>query len=140
MNQGVAMFIGNRIGMFRDLEADDSSCSWGATLTIRVGLNVNQLLKRALRIRSTSGEELLVRFTYERLPNFCFLCGCMGHIDKYCVVRFEEDYRELGEATPYGPWMRAPVPARGRSQGLSEWRRSTPQSSSQRSRITLRGL
>ncbi|KAL0405166.1 UNVERIFIED_CONTAM: hypothetical protein Slati_3830500 [Sesamum latifolium] len=80
----------------------------------------------ALKIRSTSGEELLVRFTYERLPNFRFLCGRLGHIDKYCAVRFEEGYCKLGEAAPYGPWMRAPVPTRGRSQGLPEWRKSTP--------------
>ncbi|KAL0449268.1 UNVERIFIED_CONTAM: hypothetical protein Slati_1483200 [Sesamum latifolium] len=139
MNQGVATFIGNRTGMFRDLEADDSGRSWGATLRIRVGLNVNQPLKRALKIRSTFVEELLVQFTYERLPNFCFLFGRLGHIDKYCTVRFEEGYRELGEATPYGPWMRAPVPARGISQGLPECRKSTPHSSSQRRSQNSRG-
>ncbi|CAN0920260.1 hypothetical protein LINGRAHAP2_LOCUS31934 [Linum grandiflorum] len=25
---------------------------------------------------------------YEKLPIFCFLCGCIGHIDRACEVRF----------------------------------------------------
>ncbi|KAL0434063.1 UNVERIFIED_CONTAM: hypothetical protein Slati_2740600 [Sesamum latifolium] len=46
MTLGVATLIGNRLGSFWDLEVDDSGCSWGASLRIRVGLNVNQPLKR----------------------------------------------------------------------------------------------
>ncbi|KAL0439022.1 UNVERIFIED_CONTAM: hypothetical protein Slati_2385200 [Sesamum latifolium] len=67
------------------LPVDDSGCSWGASLRIRVGLNVNRPLKRALKVRSMLGEELLVRFTYDRLPNFYYLCGLLGHIDKYSL-------------------------------------------------------
>ncbi|KAL0378671.1 UNVERIFIED_CONTAM: hypothetical protein Sradi_3172600, partial [Sesamum radiatum] len=31
MNLGVATLIGNRIGVFPDMETDDSGCSWGAS-------------------------------------------------------------------------------------------------------------
>ncbi|KAL0367265.1 UNVERIFIED_CONTAM: hypothetical protein Sradi_3616600 [Sesamum radiatum] len=56
------ILILNTVGALENptTEADDSGRSWGATLRIRVGLNVNKPLKRALRIRSTSSEELLV--------------------------------------------------------------------------------
>ncbi|KAL0421071.1 UNVERIFIED_CONTAM: hypothetical protein Slati_3130000 [Sesamum latifolium] len=84
MNVGVATLLGNRIGVFKELETDSTGRSWGASLRIRIGLNVNQPLKKALKVRSTSGEELLARLTYERLPNFCYLCGMLGHMDKYC--------------------------------------------------------
>ncbi|KAL0439101.1 UNVERIFIED_CONTAM: hypothetical protein Slati_2393100 [Sesamum latifolium] len=76
---------------------------------MRVGLNVNKPLKRAMKVRSTSGEELLVRFTYERLPNFCYLCGLLGHIDRYCQLRFSEGFEHQVEPLPYGAWLRAPV-------------------------------
>ncbi|KAL0324601.1 UNVERIFIED_CONTAM: hypothetical protein Scaly_2427200 [Sesamum calycinum] len=78
MNLGVATLIENRIRIFWDMEADNSGCSWGASLRIGVGLNVNQPLKRDLKIWSTSGEELLVHFTYKgkirRQP--CTQLGC----------------------------------------------------------------
>ncbi|KAL0402306.1 UNVERIFIED_CONTAM: hypothetical protein Slati_4260500 [Sesamum latifolium] len=67
MNLGVATFIGNTLGLFWDMEMDDEGCSWGATLRIRVGFNVTKPLKRALKIKTTMGEEHMVRFTYERL-------------------------------------------------------------------------
>ncbi|KAL0433047.1 UNVERIFIED_CONTAM: hypothetical protein Slati_2639000 [Sesamum latifolium] len=120
MNLGVATLLGNKIGIFRDMEMDAAGCSWGASLRIRVGVNVTQPLKRALKIRSTSGEELLARLTYERLPNFCYLCGLLGHIDKYCELRFDDNFHDPGGETPYGPWLRAPIPTRGRQQMLSQ--------------------
>ncbi|KAL0444689.1 UNVERIFIED_CONTAM: hypothetical protein Slati_2191600 [Sesamum latifolium] len=76
------------------------------------GLNVTKPLKRALKLRSLTGEELLVRFTYERLPNICYLCGCLGHIDRYCEVRFDKGFCETDDMKPYGPWLRAPIPTR----------------------------
>ncbi|KAL0378610.1 UNVERIFIED_CONTAM: hypothetical protein Sradi_3166500 [Sesamum radiatum] len=103
MNLGVATLIGKRIGVFPDMETDDSECSWGASLRIRVSLNVNHPLKRALKVRSMTGKEFLVRFTYDQLPNFCYLCGPLGHIDKYCEVWFEDGFRNSDDDFPYGP-------------------------------------
>ncbi|KAL0407807.1 UNVERIFIED_CONTAM: hypothetical protein Sradi_1715100 [Sesamum radiatum] len=114
MNLGFATLIGNRIGVFQDLEADDTGCSWGATMRIRVSLNVHKPLKRSLKLRSPVGQELVVHFTYERLSNFCYLCGRLGHIDKYCELRFEDGFRDPGTETPFGPWLRAPLPSANR--------------------------
>ncbi|KAL0411038.1 UNVERIFIED_CONTAM: hypothetical protein Slati_3693500 [Sesamum latifolium] len=119
MNLGVATLLGNRIGAFKDMETDNTGRSWGVFLRIRIGLNVNQPLKRALKVCLTSGEELLARLTYEHLPNFCYLCGMLGHIDKYCEGHFEESFRDSGTETPYGPWLRAPLPSRGQFQTSS---------------------
>ncbi|KAL0356017.1 UNVERIFIED_CONTAM: hypothetical protein Sradi_4048600 [Sesamum radiatum] len=55
------------------------------------------------------GSEHLVSFTYERLPNFCYLCGRLGHIGKYCELAFAEGFVDPGNDTPYGPWLRAPA-------------------------------
>ncbi|KAL0416754.1 UNVERIFIED_CONTAM: hypothetical protein Slati_3507300 [Sesamum latifolium] len=46
MNLGVSMFIGNKLGLFWDMEMDEEGCSWG-TLHIWVGIDVNKPLKRA---------------------------------------------------------------------------------------------
>ncbi|KAL0402420.1 UNVERIFIED_CONTAM: hypothetical protein Slati_4271900 [Sesamum latifolium] len=108
MNRGLATFIANWLGTFWDIEMDDQGRAWGATLRIRVSLDVNKPLTRALRIHTTMGEEQLITFTYEGLSIFCCLCGKLGHIQKYCEKMFEEGFCNPGEDTPYGPWLRAP--------------------------------
>ncbi|KAK4428412.1 hypothetical protein Salat_1140800 [Sesamum alatum] len=92
MNLGVAMFIGNKLGKFHDMEMDALRCSWGAPLRMRVGVDVNLPLKQAYKIRTTNGEEHIVTFTYVHLPNLCYLCGHLGHIAKYCELRFHDDF------------------------------------------------
>ncbi|KAL0349594.1 UNVERIFIED_CONTAM: hypothetical protein Sradi_4108600 [Sesamum radiatum] len=116
MNRGVATLLGNRIGVYWDMKMDAAGCAWGASLSIQVELDVTKPLKRALMIRATFGEELLARLTYERLPNIYYLCGHLGHIDKYCEVRFDEAFHDPGVETPYGLWLCALVQPRGRQQ------------------------
>ncbi|KAL0410750.1 UNVERIFIED_CONTAM: hypothetical protein Slati_3664700 [Sesamum latifolium] len=69
MTMKIAALIGNKIGRFRDLELEESGRVWGASLRIRVVIDVTQPLFRALRIHTTLGDELDVSFTYERLQN-----------------------------------------------------------------------
>ncbi|KAL0361135.1 UNVERIFIED_CONTAM: hypothetical protein Sradi_3798000 [Sesamum radiatum] len=112
MTLGVAGYIGNRLGRFKQMDMDDSGCSWGATLRMRVSLDVNIPLQRAMKVRTTSGDEHLVTFSYERLTNFCYFCGRLGHISKYCKLPFAEGFSDPGTDTPYGAWLRAPLPTR----------------------------
>ncbi|KAK4415457.1 hypothetical protein Salat_2653100 [Sesamum alatum] len=112
MNLGVAMLISNRIGRFRDIDMDVTGCAWGATLRLRVAINVTRPLLRALPISSTLGDELLVHLTYERLLNFSYLCGKLGHIAKYCELQFEEGFVDPGQDSLHGPWLQAPLSAR----------------------------
>lgn len=52
--------------------------------------------------------------TYEKLPDFCYGCGLLGHTIKEC-----EQYRGLNdEALPYGPWLREPTRLKVREQNF----------------------
>ncbi|KAL0414030.1 UNVERIFIED_CONTAM: hypothetical protein Sradi_1604700 [Sesamum radiatum] len=126
MNLGIATFIGNKIGKFKDLEMEPSGSAWGATLRIRIAINITLLLPRALKLKTTMGEEQLVTFTYERLPNFCYICGCLGHIAKYCLKQFEDGFQDPGVDTPFGPWLRAPIPNRSRPTAASSSHKQGP--------------
>ncbi|KAK4415506.1 hypothetical protein Salat_2658000 [Sesamum alatum] len=101
------------------MEMNDES-SWGATMRIRVAIDVTCPLPRALRIQTTLGSEHLVTFTYERLLNFCYLCGRLGHIAKYCEAQYTKVFQDLGEHTPFGPWLRAPPSARGQPRSTMQ--------------------
>ncbi|KAL0443829.1 UNVERIFIED_CONTAM: hypothetical protein Slati_2105600 [Sesamum latifolium] len=107
MTKEVAKCIGNRLGRFKDVDTDQNGEIWGSSVRIRVAIDIRNPLKRALKIRTILGDDHLVTFTYERLPNFCYLCGCMGHLSRQCELQLQEDFRDPGENPPFGPWLRA---------------------------------
>ncbi|KAL0383104.1 UNVERIFIED_CONTAM: hypothetical protein Scaly_0597700 [Sesamum calycinum] len=129
MSKEMAVFIGNHLGKFVDVDMDDAGHVWGSHMRIRVSIDVTKPLKRVLKIRTTLGDEQLLSFTYERLPNFCYLCGCLGHLSKYCEMRFTDNFADPGDATPYGPWLRATNLPSGRNRN-SAAPRNSPQFSS----------
>jgi hypothetical protein len=46
------------------------------------------------------GKEIL--FTYEHLPDFCYICGVIGHNDRGCPNK-----QNLGVGHEFGSWLRA---------------------------------
>ncbi|KAK4433996.1 hypothetical protein Salat_0562300 [Sesamum alatum] len=117
MSRNMAEFIGNQIGKFRDIELNSGSQFWGSSLRIRVGLNVTQPLRRVLNLHTTMGAETTLTFTYERLPNFCYWCGCLGHILNLCEYQYDQGFDATQDPLPYGPWLRATTPAILRTRG-----------------------
>ncbi|CAN1849476.1 hypothetical protein LINPERHAP1_LOCUS39385 [Linum perenne] len=57
-------------------------------MRIRVRVDVRLPLKREKRVRKAGGEAVMCKFQYERLPDFCYICGKMGHTDRFCEVLF----------------------------------------------------
>ncbi|KAK4415198.1 hypothetical protein Salat_2627000 [Sesamum alatum] len=108
----VVRYIGNYLGSWSDSDSIDRDIYWFETIRIHVNINVTLPLKSALKLRSESGEECVVRFSYERLPNFCYLCGLLGHISRLCSRRFQEGFTDPGSSTPYGAWLRATGPSK----------------------------
>ncbi|CAH9070814.1 unnamed protein product [Cuscuta epithymum] len=47
-------------------------------------------LKKGTNLKK-EGKSYWVDFKYEKLPNFCFICGLIGHSDKFCPLNYEED-------------------------------------------------
>ncbi|KAK4415678.1 Crocetin glucosyltransferase, chloroplastic [Sesamum alatum] len=89
-------------------------------LRIRVALDVRQSLRRLLKLRTVVGDEQVLYFHYERLPNFCYFCGCLGHISRFCELQFQDGFVNPGAATPFGPWLRAPPPSSARVRSSSQ--------------------
>ncbi|KAL0302861.1 UNVERIFIED_CONTAM: hypothetical protein Sradi_6154200 [Sesamum radiatum] len=101
MNKDVAEVIGNRIGKFVDF---DKETTWGASVRIRVLLDIRVPLKRFLRVRAADGE-ITLSFTYERLPNFCYGYGILGHIMRDCSIVVDDRVLDGGTKLQYGAWL-----------------------------------
>ncbi|KAL0336625.1 UNVERIFIED_CONTAM: hypothetical protein Sradi_4874400 [Sesamum radiatum] len=110
MSKEITIFIWNHLGIFVDVDMDTADYVWGSHIRIRISIDVTKPLKRLLKLRTTLGDEQLLSFMYEKLLNFCYLCGCLGHLSKFCELRFSEDFIDLRDATPFRPWLRATNP------------------------------
>ncbi|KAL0442405.1 UNVERIFIED_CONTAM: hypothetical protein Slati_1963200 [Sesamum latifolium] len=91
---------------------------WGSSVRIRAAIDVTQSLKRALKVQTVLGDEHLISFTYERLPNFCYLCGCLGHLSRQCELQFQEGFSDPGDNPPFGNWLRASTPLNSRGRDV----------------------
>ncbi|CAN1761820.1 hypothetical protein LINPERHAP1_LOCUS8065 [Linum perenne] len=84
--------VGKALGDFiGDFVAYDDKNVWSFRdpyMRIRVRLDVRKPLKRGKKVRQAGGEGGECIFRYEHLPNFCYICGKMGHIDRYCEILF----------------------------------------------------
>lgn len=67
---------------------------------------------------------------YEFLPNFCYICGRLGHVDKVCEVKLKEgEPKQFSAKLRYIPekkWMGHEQENRGKKgeRGLNAWRPS----------------
>lgn len=105
LSEKIVEAIGSYVGVYKHADKSSFDGSWKAFLRIRVSIDVTKPLKHKMKIKKTGGEWIWIDFKYERLPNFCFICGILGHGDRFCPKLFEGYHTDTEKS--YGPWMRA---------------------------------
>lgn len=112
MHRKMAEFLGNAIGSFVDLGYDESKAFSGTALRFRATIDITKPLRRMIQIKGPNGEELHIRLAYERLPNFCYYCGCLGHLVRDCheCIEFESVTGDIPrDKLGYREWLRTHV-------------------------------
>lgn len=66
-----------------------------------MNLDVQQPLRRGIFVSTSNQGRVWVLFKYERLLNFCFGCGCMGHCLKECSFVFASVKEQSKNELPY---------------------------------------
>jgi len=111
MNRGIGRQIGSSMGEVEEVAVAEDDVGWGRYLRIRVAINLHLPLERGRTLR-VSGKPLWVPFKYEKLPIFCFRCGCIIHGQKGCPDDATKKNRLEGSGG-WGPWLRAEELFRG---------------------------
>ncbi|CAN0839367.1 hypothetical protein LINGRAHAP2_LOCUS2555 [Linum grandiflorum] len=57
-------------------------------MRIQVELDVRRPLRRTKKVRLQGDISTVCNFKYERLQTFCYICGIMGHAEKYCKTHY----------------------------------------------------
>ncbi|KAL0402209.1 UNVERIFIED_CONTAM: hypothetical protein Slati_4250800 [Sesamum latifolium] len=93
--------IGARSCIVMDYATTQSQVGWESKTRVKVSLDVRKPLKRGLLLRSPGGDEIMVSFTYEKLPTFCYSCGVLGHIMRDCATWLEKLDRDQQRHSTY---------------------------------------
>ncbi|VFQ67012.1 unnamed protein product [Cuscuta campestris] len=104
-SEQVAQRLGNEIGEFMESDPKNYSNPWATYLRIRVELDVRKPLRKGTKMKREGEDWFHVSFAYERLPTFCFVCGCLGHGEKFCPIVSRNWGKDV--ARQYGPELRA---------------------------------
>lgn len=120
MSQRVVQDIGNYIGEFVESDSNNFVGVWREYLRVRVSIPLDKPLKRRMKLRKNADTWCWVNFRYEGVPTFCFICGRMGHNEKFCERIFDTPLENIER--PYGIWMKAEPRRRNHVIG-SKWLR-----------------
>ncbi|GMN44875.1 hypothetical protein TIFTF001_014061 [Ficus carica] len=78
--------FGNGIGRFLDVITDKNGRCPGMYMRLRVQIDVSRPLRRGAMVQlGSNGAKVWTSFKYERVPDFCFGCGRIGHGRLECV-------------------------------------------------------
>ncbi|KAJ4835739.1 hypothetical protein Tsubulata_031697 [Turnera subulata] len=116
--------IGKKLGVLMEVYQEED---WDmlSIMRVRVGLNLRNPLRTTLLVAAEEEEAFVVSFRYEQLPNFCFLCGRLGHGMKDCGYKSDEEIHDEGSLS-YTEELRAPPFRKNFTVSKSPWKGVSP--------------
>ncbi|KAL5804505.1 hypothetical protein ACOSQ3_031305 [Xanthoceras sorbifolium] len=107
MNCKVARLIAEELGTIVDFPIDSKDL-WGKFLRIKVSIDITKPLKRGIKMRLANFDSMItVLIKYERLPDFCYGCGLIGHSVRECHSSEVRKSIMEGVEPKFGMWLRA---------------------------------
>lgn len=96
--------LGGLLGEVLEVETDDEGECIGLYARVRVSIDITKSLQKMVFLElEDEDDEVELPVLYERLPDFCFCCGIIGHQFKECSAYNGQPKEKL----PYGVYMRA---------------------------------
>ncbi|KAL3628525.1 hypothetical protein CASFOL_027571 [Castilleja foliolosa] len=105
-NHDTAKLIGDTIGSFIKADLGSSTSRWKKALRIQIEVDLSQKLHSAISISVNGKNKIIAEIRYERLTEFCFHCGLLGHRITNC----DDAIKQIGDriiSDTFGPWLKS---------------------------------
>ena len=89
MSERIMQEVGNQVGRYISLCPSNYKGVWREYMRIRVTIDITKPLRRRMKVRKSGNEWSWITFKYGHVPTFCFICGIIGHADKFCSKLFD---------------------------------------------------
>uniref|UniRef100_K3ZNG2 CCHC-type domain-containing protein n=1 Tax=Setaria italica TaxID=4555 RepID=K3ZNG2_SETIT len=94
MNKATAEVIGDEFGKFLEVDFESDDLAAGRVLRVKVRLDIRLPLRRGITVDLGEGVgDRWCPVQYEFLPEFCYVCGIIGHVDKTCTKKLGKEER-----------------------------------------------
>ncbi|KAF5475547.1 hypothetical protein F2P56_007345 [Juglans regia] len=84
INETVGRMVGGACGKVIEVDLSNGEVEWGEFMRIHVCVDVYKPLLRGKKILLGLNGPYWIRFSYERLPDFCYICSKIGHAYRDC--------------------------------------------------------
>ena len=96
----------SKIGEVMEVDVPKKGVQWGKYLRVQVQVDTSEKLIRGKRVSIEEDGGRWAFFKYERLPNFCYVCGMLDHGEKECMEKENGGVGDDGKGImQYGAWM-----------------------------------
>ena len=99
--------IGKRLGRVLKVDKDRENRIYDDFIRVRVAIDIGKPLSKGIHIMLGS-EKTWVAFKFEKLPDFCYSCGSLGHGIPECSSKVNIAC-EMG-VMKFGAWLRGEAP------------------------------
>jgi hypothetical protein len=91
-------------------------------IKIKVAVNIHKPILSGIHVGNPTDGTCWVDYRYEKLPQVCFNCGLIGHMDKLC----RNQALNLDTLAPIGPWIRSTQYGRRKTEDKDRHHYSNP--------------
>lgn len=96
--------IANSIGTY--IKTDENCTKgWTKSIRVRVLMDLREPFTDEIMLEKEDGKTIMLPIKYERLPNICYYCGRVGHVERHRDLK--EGNGEDEVTYGFGEWMRA---------------------------------
>ncbi|KAL5823584.1 hypothetical protein ACOSQ3_021568 [Xanthoceras sorbifolium] len=125
MTKDIGLFLGRKIGLVKEIDLGPSGDCVGKYIRVLVVVDITKPLRRCLKLDlDGTGKPSILLLRYERLPEYYFHCGQLGHTVRECLS-VASTTEETNQNYEYGAWLRATSPVRVRRQQREDGDAST---------------
>lgn len=89
MSEQVGKQLENFFGSFILYDPNNNASIWREYMRLKIRIDVRKPLKRKKKICRKDKSEVIVQCKYEKLGDFCFICGLVPHTERFCLKKFE---------------------------------------------------
>ncbi|XP_074328295.1 uncharacterized protein At4g02000-like [Apium graveolens] len=84
MAESVGKQLGNFFGSFVSYDLSNNTSNWHEYMRIKIKVDVHVPLKINKKLYKKDKSDFMVNYKYEKLADFCFVCGLLTHTEHFC--------------------------------------------------------
>lgn len=81
----VGYVIGGKVGMFLKVDTDQRKIIIGKWLRVQIEVEISKQLTYGMWLSLAGGRRIWLTCRFERLPDYCYVCGCLNHLEQDCA-------------------------------------------------------